>query len=68
MFEKAKPAQDAFTFSLGGMTAISSFFAMPVIADDRLRLLPRKQNPKSGNWLSRWVPGSQRDMAQENCA
>jgi len=36
MFEKAKPARDAFTFSLGGMTAVSPFVAMPVVADDRI--------------------------------
>ena len=36
MFEKAKPARDAFTFSLGGMNTISSFTIAPVIADDRL--------------------------------
>ena len=36
MFEKAKPARDAFTFSLGGMTTITSFVAAPAIADDRL--------------------------------
>ena len=36
MFEKAKPARDAFKFSLGGMTAKSSFVIAPAIADDRL--------------------------------
>ena len=36
MFEKAKQARDAFTLSLGGMRTASSFFAMPVIADDRI--------------------------------
>jgi len=36
MFEKAKPARDAFAFSLGGMTAKSSFVIAPAIADDRL--------------------------------
>jgi len=36
MFEKAKPARDAFTFSLRGMTAKSPFVNAPVIADDRI--------------------------------
>ena len=36
MFEKAKPGRDAFTFSLGGMAAKSSFVIAPAIADDRI--------------------------------
>lgn len=36
MFEKAKPARDAFTFSLGGMAAKSSFVIAPAIASDRI--------------------------------
>ena len=36
MFEKAKPARDAFAFSLGGMAANSSFVIAPVVADDRI--------------------------------
>jgi len=36
MFEKGKKARDAFRFSLGGMTTISSFIAAPVVADDRI--------------------------------
>ena len=36
MFEKAKPARDAFAFSLGGMAAKSSFVIAPAIADDRI--------------------------------
>lgn len=36
MSEKARPARDAFTFSLGGMNTISSFVVAPVIADDRI--------------------------------
>ncbi len=36
MFEKAKPARDAFTFSLGGMAAKSSFVIAPAIAEDRI--------------------------------
>jgi len=36
MFKNAKPARDAFTFSLGGMKTISSFVVAPAIADDQL--------------------------------
>ena len=36
MSQKAKPAHDRFTFSLGGMRAISSFVAAPAIADDQI--------------------------------
>lgn len=36
MSEKAKRAHDAFTFSLGGMRAISSFAVAPLIADDQI--------------------------------
>jgi hypothetical protein len=36
MFEKVKPARDAFTFSLGGMRAVAPFVAAPIIADDRI--------------------------------
>ncbi len=36
MFGKANKARDAFAFSLGGMTAITSFVAAPAIADDRI--------------------------------
>ncbi|MGI9342004.1 MAG: hypothetical protein ACR2QV_04100 [Gammaproteobacteria bacterium] len=61
MFNQAKPARDAFTFSLGGMKTISSFFAAPAIADDQLnkarearlrgvkceRTLARHRSPRS---------------------
>ena len=36
MFDKAKPARDAFTFSLGGMAAINSYAIAPIIANDRI--------------------------------
>ena len=36
MSEKAKPAHDAFTFSLAGMRVIASFTVAPAIADDRI--------------------------------
>jgi hypothetical protein len=37
MFKKDKLASDNFVFSLGGMTTVSPFAAMPAIAHDRLR-------------------------------
>ncbi|MBT8101831.1 MAG: hypothetical protein KJO95_02615 [Gammaproteobacteria bacterium] len=43
MFEKAKPARDAFTFSLDGMKTISSFTFAPAIADDRINKIPDEQ-------------------------
>ena len=36
MHNKAKPARDPFTFSLGGMEAIASFAVAPAIANDRI--------------------------------
>ncbi len=39
MFEKAKPARDAFTFSLRGMKTIAPFVTAPVIADDRINTI-----------------------------
>ena len=36
MFGKTSKARDAFAFSLGGMTAITSFVAAPALADDRI--------------------------------
>ncbi len=45
MFNKAKPRADAFAFSLGGMTTIAAFAAVPVIADDRInRIRDARQN------------------------
>ena len=39
MSEKVKPARDAFTFSLGGMSATTSFVVAPAVADDRFNEL-----------------------------
>ena len=36
MFNTAKPARDAFTFSLGGLTTIASVVAAPAVANDRI--------------------------------
>ena len=36
MSDRTRSTRDAFTFSLGGMKAISSFIAAPAIAHDRI--------------------------------
>ncbi len=36
MFAKANPARDRFTFSLGGMAAISSYAFAPATAHDEI--------------------------------
>ncbi|MGB5257191.1 MAG: hypothetical protein WBN44_08045 [Woeseiaceae bacterium] len=36
MFSQTQAARDAYTLSLGGMTAITSFVAAPVVAADRI--------------------------------
>lgn len=59
MFRKANKARDAFAFSLGGMTAISSFAAAPAIADDRInkirdervRQARNSRDQESREWL-----------------
>ena len=63
MLKEAKPARDAFTFSLSGMTAITSFTAARAIAHDRLRQVrvdgdqkpsPMPTQPSFGRfWLGR---------------
>ena len=63
MFEKAKPARDAFSFSLGGMTTIASFVAAPAIADDRLNQVRDQRVREPRRWLS-----SHRQAAQGGCA
>ena len=60
MFEKAKPARDAFTFSLRGMKATAPFVAAPVIADDRINKMLGERIARGGEdsdqkpapWLS----------------
>ena len=43
MSEKARSGRDAFTFSLRGMKAISSFTGTPAIADDRINRMIDKR-------------------------
>lgn len=45
MSKEMKRTRDAFTFSLGGMSIMSPFFAVPVIADDRFnRMLEERRS------------------------
>jgi len=44
MFKQAKPARDAFTFSLGGMSAIAWIVAPPIVADDRINKVRQDQD------------------------
>jgi len=71
MLAKAKPVRDAFTFSLGGLTAITPFVAAPAIADDLInkiqdeQLFPVRADPKRRlrPWFRR-----QRQAFEGNCA
>ena len=55
MTDRARPARDAFGFSLRGMRTISSFTAAPAIADDRLHRCESSEKQPSGNRiLSLW--------------
>ena len=62
MGNKAKPARDAFAFSLGGISAITSFVAAPAIADDlinkareeRLRRLQEDQPDTAEELATIW--------------
>ncbi len=57
MIKNDKPVRDVFTFSLGGITTISAFVAVPVIADDRLRQIPPSRVRRSGEQKRRlWLP------------
>ncbi len=61
MFKKDRKARDAFTFSLGGMTTVTPFVAMPMVADDRinkvrderLRQARNTRDKKPRGWLYR---------------
>jgi hypothetical protein len=61
MFDRNKEARDALTFSLGGMTAISSFFAAPAIADDRINKIRdehvRQARNSRGDEPREWLDG-----------
>jgi len=57
MSNKAKPARDAFAFSLGGISAVSSFFITPAVADDLINEVRDKR--------LRGSPVDQPDTAEE---
>ena len=65
MFNKAKARVDAYTFSLGGITTIASFAAMPVIADDRINRIRDKRRKQDRSelgtqaWLHRSRPATE---------
>ena len=71
MFKKAKVARDAFTFSLGGMTAIASFVPAPAIADDRINKVRDAQQAAARENRDRsphpWLGGG-RPVPQSDCA
>lgn len=70
MFKKDRPARDPFTFSLGGIPAVSSFAILPVIADDRIRQIRDRQaeeaQPNHDQSAHCWE-GDQSHVAQANC-
>lgn len=71
MFEKAKPARDAFTFSLGGMKTIASFVTAPAIADDRINKIRDDRAQQVRDDCNRKSYPSrvfQRQAAQSTCA
>jgi hypothetical protein len=57
MMMKDKATRDTFALSLGGVTAVTGFFAMPAIATNRLRKDPARtaSKPRSLNWRV-WTP------------
>ncbi len=71
MFKQAKPAHDAFTFSLGGMTAIASVIAPPAVASDRFNhIRDGRTNQRRGDRvrsLRPWRIGH-RQAAMDSCA
>lgn len=62
MSNKSEPARDAFMFSLGGISAVSSFIITPAVADDlindvrdqRLRRLQEDQPDTARELDSFW--------------
>ncbi len=57
MMKKDKTARDPFALSLGGMTAVTSFSAIPAISHERLRQSQSADASKPGQWNWRlWVP------------
>ena len=62
----AKPARDAFTFSLGGIRTIAAYTAPTAIADDQMhedRVDRGHCGPRPRRWLTR-----RRDVAISACS
>ncbi len=57
MMKKDKATRDTFALSLGGVSAVTAFSAMPAIAYDRLRKDPARtaSKPRALNWRV-WMP------------
>ena len=71
MTDNVKASRDAFTFSLGGIRAISSFVAAPVVADDRINKVLddrlKQVRDDRGEEPQQWLRGP-RGATQSNCA
>ena len=57
MMKKDEVKRDTFALSLGGMTVVTAFSAMPAIAHDRLRQdeSATMGKPRQWNWRF-WMP------------
>lgn len=71
MFKKDKATRDAFTFSLGGITAITSVVAAPAIAHDQINRIREDRMSRvcaDPSRKPRLSFASQRLAVQFNCA
>ena len=57
--KKDKPVRDPFAFSLGGMTAIASFYISPAVADD---LYNKARDERLGQQAAAVQGGPQEDQ------
>ena len=57
MMKRDKTTRDTFALSLGGVTAVTAFSAMPAISYERLRqdLAGKVSKPRQPNWRD-WMP------------
>ncbi len=57
MMKKDKTARDSFALSLGGVTAVTGYYAMPAISHERLRQSQSAKTSKPRQWNWRiWMP------------
>ena len=57
MMKKEEVRRDTFALSLGGLTAVTSFSAMPAISHERLRQSQSTEASKPRQWNWRiWMP------------